>query len=90
MLLVYPVRPEKQAEVPAITHIDGTARVQTVTEASTPLLPAYQGLRGHSGRADGIEYKAERRGRATSTPRRCPEAVYSTGMDALALGDFWW
>ena len=33
MLLVAPVRPEKQSVVPAIVHVDGTARVQTVTRA---------------------------------------------------------
>ncbi|GGY75710.1 carbamoyl transferase [Streptomyces nitrosporeus] len=31
MLIVAPVREEKQQEVPAITHVDGTARVQTLT-----------------------------------------------------------
>ena len=30
MLLIADVRPEKRKEVPAITHVDGTARVQTV------------------------------------------------------------
>lgn len=33
MLLVAPVRAEKQSVVPAIVHVDGTARVQTVTRA---------------------------------------------------------
>ncbi|MEU3861693.1 carbamoyltransferase C-terminal domain-containing protein [Streptomyces sp. NPDC028722] len=31
MLLVAPVRDDKRQEVPAITHVDGTARVQTLT-----------------------------------------------------------
>ncbi|MEU5977727.1 carbamoyltransferase C-terminal domain-containing protein [Streptomyces sp. NPDC047315] len=31
MLLVAPVREDKRSEVPAITHVDGTARVQTLT-----------------------------------------------------------
>ena len=31
MLLVPDVRPEKRSEIPAVTHVDGTARVQTVT-----------------------------------------------------------
>ncbi|WP_262414635.1 carbamoyltransferase C-terminal domain-containing protein [Streptomyces sp. ST1015] len=31
MLLVAPVREDKRQEVPAITHVDGTARVQTLT-----------------------------------------------------------
>ncbi|MGA8116457.1 MAG: carbamoyltransferase C-terminal domain-containing protein [Actinocatenispora sp.] len=33
MLIVAPVRPERQRDVPAIVHVDGTARVQTVTRA---------------------------------------------------------
>ena len=32
MLLVPPVRPEKHSVIPAVTHEDGTGRVQTVTE----------------------------------------------------------
>ena len=32
MQQVYPVRPEKKAVLPAITHADGTGRLQTVTE----------------------------------------------------------
>jgi carbamoyltransferase len=33
MLLTYRVRDSRAREVPAITHVDGTARVQTVTPA---------------------------------------------------------
>jgi len=36
MLKVYPIRPEKRAEVPAVTHVDGTGRLQTVSERSNP------------------------------------------------------
>ena len=32
MLQVYRVRPEKRALIPAVTHVDGTGRLQTVTE----------------------------------------------------------
>ena len=31
MLMVYQVRPERRAEVPAITHVDGSGRLQTVS-----------------------------------------------------------
>jgi carbamoyltransferase len=37
MLQVYPVRAEKRAEIPAVTHVDGTGRLQTVSRASNPL-----------------------------------------------------
>ncbi len=40
MLRVVPVLPSKQAQVGAITHIDGSARVQTVRRGSNPLLYA--------------------------------------------------
>src|SRR5205823_9564399 len=36
MLQVYPIRPDKRAMVPAITHVDGSGRLQTVTERSNP------------------------------------------------------
>jgi carbamoyltransferase len=37
MLNVYPIRADKQALVPAIAHVDGSGRLQTVSERSNPL-----------------------------------------------------
>ena len=36
MTLAYAVRPEKQALIPAPTHVDGTGRLQTVTREANP------------------------------------------------------
>ena len=36
MTTVGTVRPDRRAELGAVTHVDGTARVQTVTETSAP------------------------------------------------------
>src|SRR5438093_4008778 len=36
MLQVYPVRPDQRGVVPAITHVDGSGRLQTVSRRSTP------------------------------------------------------
>ncbi|MBL7799043.1 MAG: carbamoyltransferase [Saprospiraceae bacterium] len=33
---VYPVRPEKRAVIPAVTHVDGTGRLQTVERRDNP------------------------------------------------------
>ena len=38
MLIAKPVRPEWRDRIPAIVHVDGTARVQTVRESTNPLL----------------------------------------------------
>jgi len=37
MTFAYAVRPEKRAIIPAPTHLDGTARLQTVSRAANPL-----------------------------------------------------
>ena len=36
MLLVSPVHPHRRAEIPSVTHVDGSARVQTVTLNENP------------------------------------------------------
>jgi len=37
MVQVYPVHPDKQAVIPAVTHVDGSGRLQTVSRESNPL-----------------------------------------------------
>ncbi len=37
MTFAYPVRPEKRAMIPAPTHVDGTGRLQTVSQSANPL-----------------------------------------------------
>ena len=34
MLMVYQIKPERRAEIPAVTHVDGSGRLQTVTRAA--------------------------------------------------------
>jgi carbamoyltransferase len=90
MLFVYPVRPEKQAEVPAITHINGTARVQTVTREANPryhaLIQAFADLRGTPMLLNtSFNVMGEP---IVHTPTDALRCFYSTGMDALALGDY--
>jgi carbamoyltransferase len=33
---VFPIKPEKHAEIPAVTHVDGTGRLQTVSKDVSP------------------------------------------------------
>jgi carbamoyltransferase len=50
MTEVYPVREEKKADIPAVVHVDGTARVQTVSREAQPvywrLIKAFDDLTG--------------------------------------------
>jgi carbamoyltransferase len=36
MLQVVPIRPERRQQIPAVTHVDGTGRLQTVDRAANP------------------------------------------------------
>ena len=36
MLLVLPIKEDKRSVVPAVSHVDGTGRVQSVTRESNP------------------------------------------------------
>ena len=51
MLYVVPVRPEKQCVLPAITHVDGTGRLQTVFRDANP---RYYDLIKRFGQATGV------------------------------------
>jgi carbamoyltransferase len=50
MLQIYPVRPDKRCVVPAITHVDGSGRLQTVSQRSNPrywnLIKAFERVSG--------------------------------------------
>jgi carbamoyltransferase len=37
MMQVYPVREERRAQIPAVTHVDGSGRLQTVSKETNPL-----------------------------------------------------
>jgi carbamoyltransferase len=40
MMKVYPVRRERRAQIPAVTHVDGSGRLQTVSRSVNPLFHA--------------------------------------------------
>lgn len=50
MMQVYPIREEQRSKVPAVTHVDGTGRLQTVTRDSNPryyrLIDAFRDITG--------------------------------------------
>jgi len=90
MLFVYPVEKAKQAQVPAITHVDGTARVQTVSASGQPryyrMIQAFEQLRGVPMVVNtSFNVMGEP---IVNTPTDALRCFFSTGMDALAMGDY--
>lgn len=89
MLIAKPVRPEWRDKIPAIVHVDGTARVQTVREATNPrlyrLLKAFEALTGVPVLLNtSFNVKGEP---IVETPRDAVQCFLSTGIDRLVLHD---
>lgn len=90
MLMVYPVRPEWRAKLPAVTHVDGTGRLQTVRREAEPL---YHDLIKAVGERTGIPMVVNTSFNVRGEPLVCtPEDAYrcmmGTGIDCLVMEDF--
>jgi len=90
MLRAYHTREDKRDVVPAITHADGTARVQTVTRTSNPL---YYRLIEEFGKLTGVPCVLNTsfniRGEPiVNTVADALKCFFTTDMDALFLGPF--
>jgi carbamoyltransferase len=90
MLFVYDVRPEQAARVPAIRHVDGTARVQTVDRETAPLFHRLiDQFRQRTGLPMVVNTSFNIRGLPiVCTPRDALASFYTSPIDALALGDY--
>jgi carbamoyltransferase len=51
MLFVVPVREDKRTRIPAVTHVDGSARIQTITREQNPL---YHGIIAEFEKLTGV------------------------------------
>ncbi len=90
MIVVLPVRPEARARLPAITHVDGTARIQTVSEGTNPLFHALlQAIGGRTGIPVVLNSSFNLQGEPiVCTPADAARTFYSSGLDALVIGSF--
>ncbi len=90
MILTAQVRPEKRAVIPSVTHVDGSARPQTVEKEINPL---YWRLIDGFGRRTGVPVVMNTsfnlRGEAiVNTPTDAVRTFFSSGMDYLVIGNF--
>jgi carbamoyltransferase len=90
MILTAQVRPEKREIIPSVTHVDGSARPQTVEQQINPL---YYRLIDEFGKRTGVPVimntSFNLRGEAiVHTPTDAIRTFFSSGMDALVLGSY--
>jgi carbamoyltransferase len=90
MLFVHDVLPEKADLIPAVRHVDGTARVQTVNRSQNPayydLIKSFQ---ARTGVPVLVNTSFNTRGEPiVCTPRDAVESFWTSPLDALVIGPF--
>jgi carbamoyltransferase len=89
MIQVYPVRREKRPKIPAVTHVDGSGRLQTVTRQANPrywqLLKAFETLTGVPVLLNTSFNENEP---IVHRPAEALDCFVRTNMDVLVLGKY--
>jgi carbamoyltransferase len=84
------VRPEKRDVIPAVVHVDGTARLQTVERSANPrtyaLIEAFMHV---TGVPVLINTSFNRQEPIVATAREAVSCYLRTDMDVLVLGNFY-
>ncbi|MCO5099965.1 MAG: carbamoyltransferase [Burkholderiaceae bacterium] len=90
MLFVYDVPPEQAGRIPAVTHFDGTARVQTVNARQNALLHRLLvAFEQRTGVPVLINTSFNTRGEPiVCSPRDAVECFWTSPLDALVIGSF--
>jgi carbamoyltransferase len=88
MIKVYPIRPEKRPLIPAVTHVDGTGRLQTVSHRTNPrywkLIRAFE---ERTGVPMVLNTSFNENEPIVNRPGEALDCFLRTRMDRLVLGD---
>jgi carbamoyltransferase len=90
MLFVYQVAPDKAERIPAVRHVDGTARVQTINRGQNA---RYYDVLDAFHRRTGVPVLVNtsfntRSEPVVCTPRDAVECFWTSPIDALVIGSF--
>jgi carbamoyltransferase len=89
MLMVLPIRPERRAAVPAVAHVDGTGRLQTVDRTTNPLYYALiESFERRTGVPIVLNTSFNENEPIVCTPDEAVACFQRTEMDRLVLGPF--
>jgi carbamoyltransferase len=90
MLFTHDVRPAWRARIPAVVHVDGTARIQTVDSRDEPLMArVLEAFERRTGVPVVVNTSLNTAGRPmVDDPRDALECFGSAPVDALAMGPF--
>jgi carbamoyltransferase len=90
MLFTHRVAPAWRGRIPAVVHVDGTARIQTVDRSSEPLVAAMlEAFERRTGVPVVVNTSLNTAGRPmVDDPRDALECFGSAPVDALAIGPY--
>jgi carbamoyltransferase len=89
MTITYPVRPDWQKRLGAVTHIDGTARVQTISSDTNPRFHALvSAFEDRTGVPVVLNTSFNARGEPiVESPIDALRTFNGTGLDAVFIGN---
>ncbi len=90
MLMVYPIKPEWRPRIPAVTHVDGSGRLQTIRRTQNAL---YYDLIKAFGKLSGVPILINTSFNIRGEPIACTpydayQCMMGTGIDYLVLGRY--
>ncbi|MFB2937907.1 carbamoyltransferase [Aerosakkonemataceae cyanobacterium BLCC-F154] len=90
MLFIYDVLPEKAKKIPAVRHVDGTARIQTINRQQNPLYyDLIKAFQMRTGVPVLVNTSFNTRGEPiVCSPRDAIECFWTSPLDALIIGSF--
>lgn len=89
MIKVYGIRPEKRDAIPAVTHVDGTGRLQTVARDTSPLYwKIISAFHKETGVPIVLNTSFNENEPIVCTPAEAVDCFLRTKMDALVMGNF--
>ncbi|MEX2080051.1 MAG: carbamoyltransferase C-terminal domain-containing protein, partial [Dehalococcoidia bacterium] len=90
MMQVYPIRESQRERIPAVTHVDGSGRLQTVTREANPryyaLIEAFAAL---SGVPMVLNTSFNENEPVVCRPEEALDCFLRTRMDVLAMGQWY-
>ena len=89
MLMVYQIKPERRGEIPAVTHVDGSGRLQTVTrEVNERYYQLISDFAALTGVPVVLNTSFNENEPIVCTPQHAIECFQKTKMDVLYLGNY--
>jgi carbamoyltransferase len=90
MLFVFDVKPDKAERIPAVRHVDGTARIQTINrQQNEPYYDLLAAFKERTGVPVLVNTSFNTRGEPiVCSPRDAVECFWTSPLDALVIGPF--